>query len=427
MNSVASSRLSPLSRALSVLLLSSLVSSKPAYAATSVNSHYGGMIAFQTFLVQNRVSHTYGITSGPDGALWFTEIAGNTIGRITTTGVITEYTLPNANSAPKGIASGPDGALWFVEALGNRVGRITTAGSISEYPIPTAGSQPGYIASGPDGALWFTEAAGGNIGRITTGGQITEYPVPTKNPSLAGITSGPDGALWFTERAAGKIGRATTTGIVTEFPVPGGAASLPQGITPGPDGALWFAGNPTGRITTAGAITLFPGVGSQEITLGPDGNLWWTVPTTAHGFQVGLLTTKGASVAYGPVQGLNAGQIVTGPDGNLWYTQQSFGVISIPPCGAGLQLSLSADFQTLTMNFLLDTMTPAIWSAAVRTKTTYAPLFSKQIAATSPSVSIQETLTNSAFASGWVSVESALTTTSGQDLCSIHQVEAVEQ
>ena len=33
---------------------------------------------------------------------------------------------------------GADGALWFTEEIGNKVGRITTAGGITEYTIPLA-------------------------------------------------------------------------------------------------------------------------------------------------------------------------------------------------------------------------------------------------------------------------------------------------
>jgi len=82
-----------------------------------------------------------GITAGPDGALWFTDLDGDAIGRITTSGSITEYALPNPDSGPTGITAGPDGALWFTEAYGSRIGRITTAGAITEYAL-AAGSNP---------------------------------------------------------------------------------------------------------------------------------------------------------------------------------------------------------------------------------------------------------------------------------------------
>lgn len=71
-----------------------------------------------------------GITLGTDGALWFTELNGNKIGRIdTTTTAITEFKVPRANSHPKGIygcsTTGPcvPGKLFFNED--HAVGKVT--------------------------------------------------------------------------------------------------------------------------------------------------------------------------------------------------------------------------------------------------------------------------------------------------------------
>jgi streptogramin lyase len=146
---------------------------------------------------------------------------------------ITEFPIPTFNSYPAdGITSGPDGNIWFTEANGNNIGRITNAGKITEFPVPTANSSPRQITTGSDGNLWFTELIGG-IGRITPAGEITEFPIGT---SVVGITAGPDGNLWFTESIAGRIGRITPAGEITgEFPIPT-PESIPIGITAGPDG-----------------------------------------------------------------------------------------------------------------------------------------------------------------------------------------------
>ena len=44
-----------------------------------------------------------------------------------------------------------DGALWFSEAAGNRVGRITMDGQVTEFPIPSHDSQPRAMCPHPDG------------------------------------------------------------------------------------------------------------------------------------------------------------------------------------------------------------------------------------------------------------------------------------
>src|SRR5262249_29864406 len=106
---------------------------------------------FAEFPTLTSASGPFGITAGPDGALWFSEFTGNRIGRITTGGTVTEFVIPTAASGPQGITTGPDGALWFAEAVVNKIGRITTAGTITEFTVPTAGGRPFSIVSGPDG------------------------------------------------------------------------------------------------------------------------------------------------------------------------------------------------------------------------------------------------------------------------------------
>ena len=41
-------------------------------------------------------------------------------------GTITEFPLPQ-HGVPNGITTGPDGNVWFTEAFGNKIGRITTS------------------------------------------------------------------------------------------------------------------------------------------------------------------------------------------------------------------------------------------------------------------------------------------------------------
>jgi uncharacterized protein (TIGR03437 family) len=288
-------------------------------------------VRFAEYLIPTPGSNPNYIAAGPDGGLWFTELAADKIGRITTAGVVTEYGIPTPKSGPYGITAGPDGAIWFVEYGGNNIGRITTAGAITEYALPTPGSGPLSITAGPNGAIWFVEYGGNNIGRISTAGAITEYALPTPGSGPLSITAGPDEAIWFVEYGGNKVGRITTGGVIAEYDLP---ALLYRSnyITAGPDGALWFTqyGGLIGRITTAGVVTSYAlnlstsGASAGNVTAGPDGALWFTEyggqGTSSH--KIGRITTEGTVTEYTlPASSTAPYAITSGPDGALWFTE----------------------------------------------------------------------------------------------------------
>lgn len=262
------------------------------------------------------------IVKGPDGAMWFTEVNAEKIGRITSDGTITETSTEPA--MPLGITSGSDGALWFTGYGSDQVDRMTTAGTITNAYSTTI-SQPRGITSGPDGALWFVGANG--VGTVTTGGTVTEY---TSGFTSAGmnIVTGADGALWFTECAPSKIGRITTTGTITETPLPAGY-SYPINIASGPDDALWFFNSASvARITTDGIITEYASVSTDvnsTITTGADGALWF-VNCASH--QLERMTTNAVVTAQYPIPTPSfVGGIAPGPNATLWFTDNDANVI----------------------------------------------------------------------------------------------------
>lgn len=278
------------------------------------------------------------ITTGPDGALWFTDGGASAIGRMTASGQATEWATPTRASEPgettlgnetHGITTGADGNLWFTEDHNGagQIGRCTPQGVITEFPV--SGSAPTSIVSGPDGALWFTDNSFNNaIGVMTPAGSVKEYPIPTGYSGPSSIVSGPDGALWFLEGT--KVGRVTTSGAFTEYPVPPTPGRVYPGIlselTVGPDGNLWLtitSPNSIARITPTGVVTNFPITATGTlggITKGADGNLWFT---EAQAGKIGRITPAGQllpELSVPSSMSLPLG-ITTGPDGALWFTE----------------------------------------------------------------------------------------------------------
>jgi streptogramin lyase len=164
----------------------------------------------------------------------------------------TAFAVPTSDALPYAITPGPDGALWFTEQAGNKVGRFDlTTQSFDEFSVPTSASKPTGIAAGPDGKIWFTEAAGNQVAAIDPSTHaITEVPLPSENPNPTGITAGPDGKVWFTEIGRDEVGVIDpATHTITEIALPptgdGPRDDLSDSgcITAGPDGKVWVGTN----------------------------------------------------------------------------------------------------------------------------------------------------------------------------------------
>jgi len=105
--------------------------------------------------------------------MWFTQLSGTEIGRITPAGVITEFPVGGASSAISGITTGHDGNLWFTEGDIGRIGQMSPAGVVMNTYGGAVG--PLGISPGADGNLWFADASASAIGRVATGIPQTRY------------------------------------------------------------------------------------------------------------------------------------------------------------------------------------------------------------------------------------------------------------
>jgi streptogramin lyase len=305
-----------------------------------------------------------GITAGPDGNVWFTEyigtffpaefqfpptISGSKIAKVTPSGTVTEFQLPNDASAPGGITAGPDGKLWFREDRADVIGSITTDGKIQEFTIPRIGGSTVFrgntfrsvnfvdftdITTGPDGNLWYT-ALNDIVGRISPNGtplgQFTLSAVP------GGITTGPDGNVWVAEsnyafisgsfdyiatNSHAGVARITPAGVVTEFqPVADGGLGVVD-ITPGPDGNLWFTeiafrpnGNLIASIRPDGSLVAELPVAAGNITENANGDLWFTQPSAG---KIGVLHNY-VNVLYEEVLGRSA----SAAERNYWFNVEN--------------------------------------------------------------------------------------------------------
>jgi virginiamycin B lyase len=191
-----------------VLVAGGCVLAGPLVAPARAPAAIGNVTNYTSASIRNPVY----ITTGPDGALWWTNFLGDSLGFLdpkNPADIGNLRSLVGGIRSPAGIAVGPSifgtSVLWFTN-IGNNT--VANADQIIGDPSINAPSQ---IVAGPDGAMWFTNTGNsrdpvpGSIGRVTVSGALTNYSDPTIN-APTGIAAGPDGALWFTNQVGFRSG-----------------------------------------------------------------------------------------------------------------------------------------------------------------------------------------------------------------------------
>ena len=141
-------------------------------------------------------------------------------------------------AGPTSVITGPDGALWLSELAVDKIARFDVSARrfTDEIPVESkkngARSGPGMLVNGPDGNIWFTEMLGNQIGRLNPKTkEIYEFQAPSATP-LSLVNPGPED---------------TAKDIYTEAHMllkPGeqlGASGGPGAIVFSQDGTLWYA------------------------------------------------------------------------------------------------------------------------------------------------------------------------------------------
>jgi hypothetical protein len=129
---------------------------------------------------------------------------------MTTAGVVTEFRIRTADSAPEHPRLMPDDNVWVALRGSGRIARVRPSGVITEYLIPTAASQPLNLVAGPDDNLWFTEFGKNKIGRLTLDTQVYATS-PTSGPAGGGTSFTLNG-LGFASGADITIGGVNAPG-----------------------------------------------------------------------------------------------------------------------------------------------------------------------------------------------------------------------
>lgn len=294
--------------------------------------------------------------------------------------LISNYSLPTANSVPDAIVVGLSHKLWFTEYGAGKIGEIDSViKNFTEYPIPEAGATPATLAFyGPDQvwftdqnpnspsvwmfnttshgfrrfltnatnsgpvfvladqgtkSVWFTDTTAAYLGKIDTNTlTMTKFNAPASysGPVEIAIQNGTS-YLWVTE-ISGRIARFDTASNTFQEIVPSVPLNYPVGIVVDSKGSVWVSehggssiaeyvsSNSTWRKYPTSQATASPGTGPATLAIDSLGRLWFA---EHYSNRIGRLDPAiGSMEEFGiPVPGAYSLLNSVDQSGNFWFAE----------------------------------------------------------------------------------------------------------
>jgi virginiamycin B lyase len=273
---------------------------------TKLDPKTGQMQDFSSPTIGTAAIHSTGLA--PDGSVWITEQATNSIGRWDpVTQKITEYHdsyIPGKEGTVAGgqkhtlrvdakgrvwssglpltmfdpetgkfthfseVTSAYDveldknGDAWFTSAGPNKIGRVDGKTlKVTQYDIPTPKGSPRRMAFDHDGNIWVGEFIG-KLARFDPKTEtFKEYTLagPEPNPYAVGVDA--DGYVWYNSHLMDVLARLDPkTGKVTEYPFPHSEICMREFFHDA-QGRMWYGTNPNNKV---GYFYLAGGSGTMQ-------------------------------------------------------------------------------------------------------------------------------------------------------------------
>jgi virginiamycin B lyase len=143
-----------------------------------------------------------------DGVLWFTGQSG-IYGRLDPAeGVVEVFDSPGGRG-PYGITSTPDGDVWYASLAGSHIARIDRdTGEATPVDPPTPGQGARRIWSDSGGRLWVAEWDAGQLGMHDPAtGAWGEWRLPGDGPMAYAVFVDDEDIVWLTDFGANAIVR----------------------------------------------------------------------------------------------------------------------------------------------------------------------------------------------------------------------------
>lgn len=150
-------------------------------------------------------------TFDQSGVLWFTGQSG-VLGRLDpAVGVVEAWRSPRGGG-PYGISTAPDGTVYYASLAGSYVGRIDGLGQVTELNPPTGGQGARRVWPDSMGNIWVAEYNARQIARYdATTGRWTEWRAPGGNARPYAIYVDHQNKVWYSDTGADTVVRFDPT------------------------------------------------------------------------------------------------------------------------------------------------------------------------------------------------------------------------
>lgn len=191
-----------------------------------------------------------------NGTLWFTGQSG-IYGRLfPSTGVIEVFDAPKG-PGPYGITTTPNGAVYYASLAGNYIGLVDTkTGQVTvlEPPTPDQGSR--RVWSDSDGNIWISEWNAGQLGMYDFQTNLwKEWKLPGNNPKPYAVYVDTKDKVWISDFGSNSMYMFDPLNeTFIKFEIPSPEANVRQIL--GIEGEIWGAESGTDRLLRIKSDTL---------------------------------------------------------------------------------------------------------------------------------------------------------------------------
>ena len=349
--------------ALSVILLSAIASGSERSSTATRSSSVPVIIQqYSPFLISNFTVPTANsipnaIVVGSNHKLWFTEYGAGKIGEFdSVTKNFTEYPIPSSGATPATLAFyGPD-QVWFTDQNPNSPSVWmfnTTSHGFHQLLTNATNSGPVFVlADQATKSVWFTDTTAAYLGRISVGTlQMTKFNSPASNsgPVEIALQNGTS-YLWVSE-ISGKIARFDTASNTFQEFTPSVPLSYPVGIAVDNKGSVWISehggssiaefvpSNSTWKKYPTSQATASPGTGPATLAIDGLGRLWFA---EHYANRIGRLDPSSGSMEEFSISVRGAYSLLNSLDqsGNFWFAEAYGNSIGMIPENASSSVSV---------------------------------------------------------------------------------------